>query len=92
MVHEERIGVGRTNEIMTLDHGTAGRVGAQTLSMSQLLGWKWKSEKPIATGIHNKRASLNAAPEGIARRSETRRAGTLKLPPKKPHEMTSSSL
>jgi hypothetical protein len=28
-------------------------VGAQTLSMSQLPRWKWKSEKPIAIGTHN---------------------------------------
>jgi hypothetical protein len=33
--------------------GTTGRVSAQTLSMSQLLGWKWNSEKSIATGTHN---------------------------------------
>jgi hypothetical protein len=31
--------------------------------MSQLLRWKWKSEKPIATGIHN-----SELPHGYARR------------------------
>jgi hypothetical protein len=30
---------------------------AQTLSMSQLLRWKWKSEKSFATGIHNSELS-----------------------------------
>jgi len=34
-------------------NGITGRVGAQTLSMSQLPRWKWKSEKPIAIGTHN---------------------------------------
>ena len=34
-------------------NGTTGPVSAQTLSMSQLLRWKWKSVKPIATGIPN---------------------------------------
>ena len=35
-------------------NGTTGPVGAQILSMSQLLGRKWNSEKAIATGTHNK--------------------------------------
>jgi hypothetical protein len=34
-------------------NGTNGRLGAQTLSMSQLLRQKSKTEKPCATGIHN---------------------------------------
>jgi integrase len=33
--------------------GTTGPASAPTLSMSQLLRWKWKSEKPIATDIRN---------------------------------------
>ena len=33
--------------------GTTGPISAQILSMSQLLRWKWKSEKSIATGTHN---------------------------------------
>jgi hypothetical protein len=37
-------------------NGTTGPVGAQILSMSQLLGRKWNSEKAIATGTHNKPA------------------------------------
>ena len=40
------------------DNGTIGRVGAQTSSMSQLLKWKWKSEKSIATGTPNSELSL----------------------------------
>jgi hypothetical protein len=34
-------------------NGTPGPVSAQTLSMSQLLRWKWNSEKSFATGTHN---------------------------------------
>src|SRR5438128_12583402 len=47
---------------------TTGPVSAQTLSMSQLLRWKWKSVKPIATGIricrvrHCWLADVNFAP------------------------------
>ena len=37
-------------------NGITGPVGAQILSMSQLLGRKWNSEKAIATGTHNKSA------------------------------------
>src|SRR6516165_482159 len=44
-------------------NGTTGPVGAQILSMSQLLGRKWNSEKAIATGTHNK-----PAPSGCWRR------------------------
>ena len=49
-------------------NGTTGPVSAQTLSMSQLLRWKWKSVKPIATGIricrvrHCWLADVNFAP------------------------------
>jgi hypothetical protein len=38
--------------------GTTGRVGAQMLNMSQLPRWKWKSEKPIATGTRRTRSGF----------------------------------
>src|SRR6266436_9728876 len=49
-------------------NGTPGPVSAQTLSMSQLLRWKWNSEKSFATGTHNSELQ----PDGSAPRLGSR--------------------
>jgi hypothetical protein len=58
--HAPAIWVGKGN-------GTTGPVSAQTLSMSQLPRWKWKSVKPIATGIPNSPYSCAFVPHSMPR-------------------------
>jgi hypothetical protein len=57
-------------------NGTIGPVSAQTSSMSQLLRWKWKSVKPIATGILNSASSYALTRLSLGRPEESfQRAG-----------------
>src|SRR5262249_55915600 len=58
--HAPAIWVGKGN-------GTTGPGSAQTLSMSQLLRWKWKSVKPLATGIPNSPSSCAFVPHSMPR-------------------------
>jgi hypothetical protein len=58
-------------------NGTPGPVSAQTLSMSQLLRWKWNSEKSFATGTHNSELPYGRSP-AVADNLEWRLAARVK--------------
>jgi hypothetical protein len=52
--------------------------GCQTLSLSQLLRWKWSSEKPFATGTHNSARLMPHPTHGYAATREAAMAAFAK--------------
>jgi hypothetical protein len=52
---------------VVIHNGTNAQEGAQTLSMSQLLRRKSKTEKPYVTDIHNSAASSSGSARAVHR-------------------------